>query len=672
VTIATPRIRAPRRGLRLAALVAIGATLVLGGVACKPLRDKPRPTEGTAAAVSPVPVEPDPAGRLPDMLGALRTAASPRLERPDWFALADALTHLKTLDGAGIDPETGQLLLVGEQTDGVGPFRLEDVAVTLRAAFREREAVGMTIDENPDDKEGPWMFVKFFGGTRDTHIGQVMFECDRLMKSLGQGADSITKQPLASGVPAILTHAEYSQQLDPRGGDERWSRFWITLSTGRTGPRQAEGKPWVDVSDDKGYIWFANHRMYVDTEQMLDPGRGARLRSSGGRQSRSSRAFADALTEHYDELAKRFPVFGELKELSKLVVLAEWIHEHHPEAIDPELVLARFESSVRTPDTTPTLATTRQASGYVIKMLGGVMLAPDTRYVRTAEQKATELARAGAERRAELRRGEAVPWVDASGVRRQIVALGPPVRGPTSPAPRQRRRTLRVREASGNVSATSLSEAESADRIAERFGGVEPAVWVDPGTGIESLDLPVLRRMTSARKTRIATFTEPGGATKKVEVPASLHIDSPSRDISIAFTTDARYDAVNGEAYFASKSSDAVRFYASRNELRLGDGSSFRFGDGGILTDVSLPQGRTFRFEHRGPPAPPPRPPDTGSNSPRGPPPLSPRESLGDITPTSRVTVDTVTLPEIYIREESSRQGVRFRGERGRYVVELD
>jgi hypothetical protein len=651
--------------------VATAVCLAGGTTGCKPLRDKPKPEPATAVT-APVEIEPDSSGRLPDMLGSLRTvASSPRFESPNWFALAEAITHLKTLDGSGIDPETGQLILVGEQTEGKGPFRLEDVAVTLRAAFLEREAVGMTIDENPDDKEGPWMFVKFFAGTHDTHIGQVMFESDRLMKSLGQGADSITKEPLTSGVPAILTQAEFSERLDPRGGAERWSRFWMNLSTGRTSSGRLGDKPGLALSDDKSYVWFANHRIYVDTEEMLDPGRGSRLRSTGGRQSRSSKAFADALTDHYDELAQRFPVFGELKELSKLVVLAEWIHEHHPGAIDPVLVLSRFDSGVRTPDRTPTLATTRQASGYVIKMLGGVTLAPEIRFVRTAEQKANELARVSAERREEVRRGGAIPWVDASGVRRQIVALGPPVRGPTSSQP-LRRRALRVREASGDASATSLSEAESAERIAERLGGIEPALWVDPGSGIESLDLPVVQRVTSARKTRIAAFTEPGGATTKVEIPVALQVVSPSRDISIAFSTEARYDAVAGAAYFPATSSDAIRFYEARNELRAGDGSSFRFGDGGVLTHVSLPQGRTFRFEHRAPPAPPRRTTDGGSNTPRGPPSLSPREASGTVTPTSRVTAETVTLPEISIREESSRQGVRFRGEQGRYVVELD
>ena len=203
-------------------------------------------------------VEAEPAGPNGDLFHSLRhsTAGDRVTETSAWPSIIQAIEHLKTIDGAAIDEETGQLVLAGESTDVPGSITLDDVTVALRAAFFEREEVGMTIDEDPNDKEGPRMFVKFFGGTKDTHFGQVMFECDRLMKSLGLGQDNLTKQPLAARFPEFASHVALSRQYEPGNTHPSWNRFWINVATGR---KDAEaGGPILGVSTSGQCPSFGN------------------------------------------------------------------------------------------------------------------------------------------------------------------------------------------------------------------------------------------------------------------------------------------------------------------------------------------------------------------------------------------------------------------------------
>jgi len=456
----------------------------------------------------------------------------------------------------------------------------------------------MTLDEDPDNKRGPWMLAKFFAGTRDTHFGQVMFECDRLMKCLGQGKDNITKEDLRPKMAGFHTQAEISLALNEERAGAVWDRFWANLATGRFPANDLRGKPLVEVSSDHHTIWFAEHRIFVDTEQMLDPGKGHRLASSGGRQSRSALAFADQLTARYDELAKEFSAFHSLHELSKLVVLAEWVREAEI-PIDPELLHCRLSSGTTTPTRTPSLSTTnawQQGNGILqIYTFGGVTLEPGTKYVTAKEKHADPLAVTVEQHRAELRAGEVVRMPSPDAQPKLIIPFGPSARGPPDQDVTSGTRSPpRAVEVQGRLRARSR---EADDPVLGRF---EMPVWTDAATGHQMLNLPVLRAEFSARHSKTATFrSSDGRSTEPVKVPDRVYVTSPLRDIHVCFEKDPGFDEQRAEPYFPALAKEVAGYYPRSRAVRMKDGTEYRFSPDGLVEEVQGPGKPHVKIEHR-------------------------------------------------------------------------
>ena len=569
-----------RRGLAVVAIVAtVLLVLVFALTSRKPARTSVERDQLANA------VEAEPAGPRGDLFQSLRrtTADDRATETSAWPSILHAIERLKTIDGAAVDEETGQLLLAGESTDAPGPITLDDITVALRAAFLEREEVGMTIDEDPNDKEGPRMFVKFFGGTKDTHFGQVMFECDRLMKSLGLGEDNLTKQPLSARFPGFATHAALVRRYEPDDTHPSWSRFWINIATGRN-----DAETILGVSASGHTIWIDRYRVFVDTEQMLDAGKGKRLVSSGGRQSESSRRFADLLNNHYDQLAEEYPAFGQLRELAKLVVIAEWIHETR-QPIDSELLYLRSDRRVRTPEDTPTLRTKLSWDAGVITMFGGVSLAPKNTYVSTPH--ANDLGAAVADQRQALQAGRPIGWQRRNEAPRQVVAIGhPPIRAPGRP--------LRI-VPSGRSGATSAFRAQAGKSVSDTLGGYNVPIVADPTSGRELLNWPVLRTTHDVRRTETRKFSSSsGGPVHEVDVPASLQLTSPLGDINIRFEHEPKFDPERGEGYFESTWTPKVTYFPKSGTLRDADGRTFHVDDAGLVDRIEDPSGLRLRIDH--------------------------------------------------------------------------
>lgn len=576
------------------------------------------------ASLAPAAAAPPAAGGLPDVFGSLREASRGTARRAtDWSAVASALAKLNVLEGARVDPQTGQLLLYGTTSAEPGPLLIEDVLLALKAAFFELHSPGMTLDENPADKCGPWMLAKYFGGAQDTHFGQVMFECDRLMKCLSQGQDNLTRQTLRSGMDKFHTHTELSVALDKQSEGAVWTRFWANLATGRFPTNDVRGKSLVELSADRSSMRFVDHRMYIDTEDMIDPGVGARLVSSGGVQSRSARAFADQLTYNYAALAKEFKVFHALQELSKLAVLAEWIRDTE-QPIDGELLHCRFSSHTTTPTKTPSLKTTNawhQADGTLtVYCVGGVTLKPALRYVRTKEQVADSIAVMAEHHRSELRMGQVASELSADGHAISLIPLGPSARGPpeAAPAPHKPASTIAPLSPLRPPSAESpvpVPMGSSPARLVEVNGQLRPMnrTAVDPvlgaqecplfvvnaETGREAPNFPILREDFSSRHERsIRLRTSDGRLNCTVPIPDRLYITSPAQDINLSFVTKPEVDYQRNEPYFPA-TTEGVSYYPKSRTLRMASGDEFRFDASGLIEDVTGLGKPHLHFTHK-------------------------------------------------------------------------
>jgi RHS repeat-associated protein len=295
-------------------------------------------------------------------------------------------SDLGPLTGAWIDSKSGSLVLAGEKCTSLPALRASDLAVALRAAVSGAE-ISMSIDPDPHDPNGPTMKVRFFGGTAHTRLGHVMFECDRLMKGLTVGRDNITKQPLRAPFPHFQNMAErgLATRAAPNG---LWSRFWLVPD------RVVLGR-----SSDGREIVFKETRMRVKTETMR--WEGHKLVSGGNMKDESAEATAASLTAHYDELARQYPVFEELRQMARIAALAHWMKESGF-APDSRWIERNSGETVETPDTTPSvlnsLSQRSVRSTRTIRIFGGAVLTshPEFEEATEAQEFASAVSKAHA------------------------------------------------------------------------------------------------------------------------------------------------------------------------------------------------------------------------------------------------------------------------------------
>ncbi len=290
---------------------------------------------------------------------------------------AEVIGDLSRLDGVVFDPKSNRILLIGDKS-GTGvampPMRLDNLATAYRAVFGDHSAEpGVTIDPDPKDPYAELMNVIFFGGVGDTHFGRQLFEADRIMKSLSLGKDNITGEKVGVSVKGYYNSLDLGfSNLGGNYNEKLWSRFWLV-------PEQVI----VRVSDDRRSLTFPDTRIRVKTETMR--WEGEKLVPAKGQVDEKAEYFANHFTRFYDDYAKEYPVFAELKTLANMVGFMKWIKEGGT-LVDLGW-LKDYEKYLETPKTTPSL--TVEDNRYVgdnftkkISIFGGTDLTVKNLYVK--------------------------------------------------------------------------------------------------------------------------------------------------------------------------------------------------------------------------------------------------------------------------------------------------
>lgn len=310
-----------------------------------------------------------------------------------WFEVGRALQTLDTLEGAAYDARQGILTLHGKPAKNYGPYHLDDLMVALKAVYFEKESLGMTIDPDPANPQGPLMTVKYFAGCQNTAFGWVLFECDRLLKSFSYGQDNISGQEIKPEIPDFYNVLQLREAIGANDNEE-WNRFWLTtdVSEGPSwyeNPQQSnEFQPIVFVSDEGSAISFRRCRLYLRTEVMAL--QGGKLVKVEGRSSPAADRFAVHFSNRYADFGRIFPVFERAEALARLIVLAEWI-EKSKIPLDVQFIRSyRQQLPLFTPVTTPaktvskeTLERTREGPLRRIRRIyGGVDFKPRAFYAQ--------------------------------------------------------------------------------------------------------------------------------------------------------------------------------------------------------------------------------------------------------------------------------------------------
>jgi hypothetical protein len=249
--------------------------------------------------------------------------AGVRLDKP-----AEMPPGMNDIRAVAYDAKAKRLFLIGESNRKLPNFRLDDLAVALKVPGDGFP--GVSIEGPIQDGR---MTVRYYGGTENTHFGQVMFEADRLLKSLSMGRDNVTKEILR---PRVRGYESELRRFQSMGGAQRpkaWHRYWFR-------PALIS----MTESDDGQAMRFDNVKIEVKTEYVPP--------IPEEESEPAAEAFAQHFTEHFDEFAAQYPVFAELRELAKVAALAQWIKENGipVESLNPD---AAVIPEAETPKTTP-------------------------------------------------------------------------------------------------------------------------------------------------------------------------------------------------------------------------------------------------------------------------------------------------------------------------------
>lgn len=288
------------------------------------------------------PLPPEPVGGAVSLVGGVT-----------FDKTADILTEINDIKGVIYDKTTGQLVLYGEKDVNLPPMNLDDFIVVARAiSLNPSLAPEVSIEppyvscEDTGCNEGICATVRYgpiildaetgepvtYDIASGTHFGWVMFEADRVLKTLTQGIDNETCEPVTSDVPDFKTMLQRRREHLVSQGSA-YARFWFRPEVIRLVP-SLDGKSMV----------FSEVTMRLDSE--------SKYYSDETFHDPAAEDFAQHFNEHYDEFAEEFPIFAELRQLAKIVAVLRWIAEN-----DLPLDLAAFSTyeptHYDTPFTTP-------------------------------------------------------------------------------------------------------------------------------------------------------------------------------------------------------------------------------------------------------------------------------------------------------------------------------
>lgn len=286
-----------------------------------------------------------------------------RKKQPDLYYLSGITKPWAVV----IDANNSDWILVGERDPKSSVLTLDDWVTALRARFiHPKEDPGVTIDPRPCEecimagkKEGCSHYtkqdVRFFAGIENTHLGQVCYEADWLMKKIGLGLEKLPVEKLRTYYDLLVEQHRNSGASKSNVG----SRFWFFPIVNR-----------VNVLEQ--VVLLEKFQMGVFTEVRYAEIDGKPVADLDKLEHYPSERFSRLFTENYDEAAQAREVLETLRGLTRLAALAKGLTQ-----VDSQPELGFFITGYpldksRTPKEAEVLKVQNHDVGF--KIFGGVNL----------------------------------------------------------------------------------------------------------------------------------------------------------------------------------------------------------------------------------------------------------------------------------------------------------
>lgn len=258
------------------------------------------------------------------------------------------LANLRRLEGYVIDPETRDVILVGQVVEGAPSLHFEDFVIALRDAWRlygyykgkefYYSDPGCSIDPHPNviqelQRTGHYLHghpspagradaldywhkvchmpqqVRVLGIPFNTHFAKVMVEADYFMKKLVDGSETVHRFTFHSLTDLHVDAAEQAMTQGQRTAvaTDTMSRFWF--HAGRT-----------VLLEDPGMVEIKQVPVQLLTEQEHLSKKGDIV--GNGHPDPLAKRWAQTFTDHYGRIANEYPIYREIENLYRFVALA--------------------------------------------------------------------------------------------------------------------------------------------------------------------------------------------------------------------------------------------------------------------------------------------------------------------------------------------------------------
>lgn len=273
--------------------------------------------------------------------------------------LPSSLNAIAYPEGAFYDTVSQQLVVFGSPAVADAPSSSDDFLVALRSIYGQQEPA-VSID--PVNGSSTVQNVRYLGQTEATHFGWVMFEADRIMKTLSMGQDNISGKEVTVNVPGFANMFDLEFRSGMSSEDNTRRRFWFTV-------------PNVEIEENADGLGMVISALSINVKTEYLDSNWETLENQP--PDPAGQAFAAHISEHYDEYARELPVFNDLKALAHWTALAHWLKQSNL-PIQPELWLINSPAQYDAPLTTPAITTTRQETQVntirTMSLWGGVDL----------------------------------------------------------------------------------------------------------------------------------------------------------------------------------------------------------------------------------------------------------------------------------------------------------
>ena len=240
----------------------------------------------------------------------------------------------------------------------------------MQSVYSNQDDVGVSIDpigpDTPSWNTNFDMKVSYYGGTTNTHLGWVMFEADRYLKTLSMGTDNITGQPVTSMVPGYRSELEWSLETRDEDAPQQWHRMWFMLE---------DNELVVKINAEGTTIMFDTVPIVVQARFVIFDAQGQKYDVPGSSQAVD--AFVQHFNSHFQEFAAEKNEIGQLIQQAKLLSIARWLYKA---GVPVDFGWLGIPDHFETPTTTPgqTVSESRklqqgeQTITYEVSLLGGV------------------------------------------------------------------------------------------------------------------------------------------------------------------------------------------------------------------------------------------------------------------------------------------------------------